>query len=266
MPANPSIYLKNWPWPVKVFTLGRFEIQRDDQAIVFNGKTQLMPLRLLKLIIALGGNDIPEEHLSDILWPETDGYAAHRSFSTTIYRLRQLLDIPHLIKIADGKVTLNRGLCFVDAWAYTHSTQKLLGCQDNFPQLLNSPRNRSDLEKALSRYRGSFLTSDDWGAPIIAERERLRDIYIKLIREVGNYLEKNNQWSDAIWYYKLGLAVDEFAELFYQRLMICYMNEGQPSEAMNIYERCQKILKLSFGLEPSQKTKEIRLTLKNRSL
>jgi two-component SAPR family response regulator len=163
-------------------------------------------------------------------------------------------------------VTLNRGLCFVDAWAYTHGAYKLLKCQDNFHKILCSSKNRHDVEKTLSQYKGSFLNFENWGAPIIAERERLRDLYIKLIREVGNYFESINQWRDAIWYYKRGLAVDEFAELFYQRLMICYINEGQPSEAMNIYERCQKIFWLSFGLEPSQKTKEIRLMLKNRSL
>jgi len=263
-PENPPVHLDNWPWPLKIYTLGRFEIETQDQPLVFNGKTQLMPLRLLKLIIALGGEDIPEEQLSDILWPDTDGYSAHRTFSTTIYRLRKLLGIPNVIKISDGKVTINKRICFVDSWAYTHMAHKLLNGQNNFLHILSTQEGIRDFEKALSLYGGSFLNFENWGSPIIAERERHRDLYIKLIREIGQYFETNNQEKEAIWYYKRGIAVDEFAELFYQRLMICYAKTGQTTEALQIYERCRRIFLMGHGMEPSKKTKEIRLLLEKK--
>ena len=51
----PPVYTENWPFPVKVYTLGRFEIFREGKPIRFTGKTQQKPLSMLKALIALGG-------------------------------------------------------------------------------------------------------------------------------------------------------------------------------------------------------------------
>jgi tetratricopeptide (TPR) repeat protein len=67
------IYLEEWPYPIKIYTLGRFEILRDDTPLAFSGKEQKRPLDLLKAMIAFGGVDVPEERLTDALWPDADG-------------------------------------------------------------------------------------------------------------------------------------------------------------------------------------------------
>jgi hypothetical protein len=64
---------RTWPWPLKVFTLGRFAILRDGEPLQFTRKVQQKPLSLLKALIALGGKEVREERIADLLWPESDG-------------------------------------------------------------------------------------------------------------------------------------------------------------------------------------------------
>ena len=52
VPDDPPLNVEAWPWPVKVYTLGRFEVLRDGQPVRFPRKVQRKPLALLKAVIA----------------------------------------------------------------------------------------------------------------------------------------------------------------------------------------------------------------------
>ena len=264
VPSSPPIDLGKWPWPLKIYTFGQFRIDKEEKTLSFVGKVQQVPLRLLKLIITLGGICIPEEQLSDILWPEADGYSAHRAFSTALYRLRQLVEIPNLIQVSDGKVTIDKCMCFVDCWAFDKMATDMLPSINSKGMIFNLEKNMLKLEKAISYYRGDYLQLEDWGAPVISERERLRGLFVQLIEIMGMRLEEENSWQNAIQLYKRGLAIDEFVEKFYQRLMICYSSLGQKADALVIFDRCRKILFSAYGVEPNKKTNEIHLLVKNR--
>jgi two-component SAPR family response regulator len=265
VPSNPPVDLDNWPWPIKIHTLGNFRIYREGNAIEFVRKVQQVPLKLLKLMIALGGTGISEEQLADILWPDTDGYSAYRAFSTTLYRLRQLLEIPDLIKVTEGKVYIDRRLCWIDSWAFEKITNEILVSRELEDTSCNRNEIQQKLEKMLIFYRGDFLKMEEWGAPVISEREKLRSLFIQLIDKIGRSLEAKELWHDAIQLYKRGLAINEFVEKFYQRLMICHFNLGEKSDAMIVFERCRKILLSGYGIEPGNKINEIRSMIIQRS-
>jgi pentatricopeptide repeat protein len=44
----------------------------------------------------------------------------------------------------------------------------------------------------------------------------------------------------------------------YQRLMACYLEQGDFSEAYNVYRRCREMLSIALGLHPSKKTELLR--------
>src|SRR3990167_1310 len=118
IPDTPPLECENWPWPLKVFTLGRFTIVKEDTPTQFSGKVQRKPLELLKAIISLGGIDVPEDRVTDLLWPDTEGDLAHQSFETTLHRLRRLLGNDMAIKHQGGQLTLDARYCWVDTWAF----------------------------------------------------------------------------------------------------------------------------------------------------
>ena len=72
---------------------------------------------MLKALIALGGKDVREEQLADLLWPEADGDQAHSAFTTTLSRLRQLIGSEKAIEVLEGKATLSPRYSWVDVGA-----------------------------------------------------------------------------------------------------------------------------------------------------
>ena len=108
----------NWPWPVRIFTLGCCEAQVNGEKLEFSGKQPRKTLLLLKAIVALGGRDVPEQTLCDLLWGDEEGDAARNALSITVLRLRKLLGSNEAIVHQGGKVSLTPELCWVDAWAF----------------------------------------------------------------------------------------------------------------------------------------------------
>jgi DNA-binding SARP family transcriptional activator len=250
LPEDVPHEIENWPWPLKIFTLGRFEIVKDGKPILFSGKVQQKPFSLLKAVIALGGRNVSELKINDVLWPEADGDAAHTSFSTTLYRLRQLLGYENSVHVQEGKITLDSRCCWVDAWAF----ERLLTQAD---VLYNKGKPEKAVElmhKAISMYHGHFLEEQPWA---ISLREHLRNRFIQSIKKLGRYRENLGQWEQAISCYQKGLEVDDLAEEFYQRLMICYSHLNSRSQVFNVYKRCNKTISAILGIEPSPETRSI---------
>lgn len=106
---------ENWPYPIKIYTLRKFEIVKDGKLLEFSGKVQKKPLELLKLLIDCGGQTT-EGYISDALWPEAGGDMAHNSFKMAVSRLRNLIG-KESIKYQDGKISLNPNCCWVDTLA-----------------------------------------------------------------------------------------------------------------------------------------------------
>ncbi len=53
-----ALNIEGWPWRLKIATLGRFEVIKDESPIPLTGKTHKKPLEMLKVIIALGGRNV----------------------------------------------------------------------------------------------------------------------------------------------------------------------------------------------------------------
>jgi LuxR family maltose regulon positive regulatory protein len=172
-PESPPMHLANWPWPLKIYTLGRFSVVKDGKPLRFNGKTQRKPLEMLKALIALGGRKVPEVHISECLWPETEGDKAHSSFTSTLSRLRKLIGEESLY-FSDGFLTLDSRICWVDVWAFERTLGELEGAE-------TAELGEVFARKALGFYHGQFLAAEDdipWLAPL---RERLQKRLVRTI-------------------------------------------------------------------------------------
>ena len=178
--------LHDWPWPCRIRAFNRLEIVVNDKPLTFTGKVQKRPLALLKALIALGGKDVREEELEDLLWPEAEGDAAHIAFKTTLSRLRRLLGNETAIEVREGKVYLNERIVWLDTWALESLTRRASGL----------PRSREQTKVAmveelavlaLQIYPGEFLKGDDewWIKP---HRDRFRAVFLRMIKGLGEML------------------------------------------------------------------------------
>ena len=219
----PPLELEDWPWALRIYTMGRFSIIRDDKPVSLGSRGQQKPIVLLQALIALGGRNVDETRLADILWPDADGDLQLQTLRTNLHRLRRLAGTAET------------------AW--------------------QEKREAADAEcaavKAFSFYQGAFLPHKSGEYWTLFLRERLRRKYIISAELLGRHLEKQGRWQEAINHYHKGLGVDNLVEEFHQRLMVCYLKLDRPAEAISTYQRCRAALIAGIGIEPSKETTRI---------
>jgi two-component SAPR family response regulator len=245
-PSNSS--LEDWPWPIKVYTLGAFRLIIGDCEVRFSRKVPKLALALLQVMIANGGQQVPQEVVLDALWPEQPGDAAHAAFKTTLHRLRRLLGDAATIKQSGGRLTLDAERCWVDAFAFERMCDTPATSCDN---------GNESLHAALALYRGSFLAHEDdivWAG---LTRDRLRRRYIQAVSIVAADLESAENYMEAADCYSRGLEVDCLVEPFYQGLMRCYDRLHQPTEVSRVYRRLKQTLSVVLGAVPSSSTEHL---------
>ena len=252
LPDTSAMALEGWPWPVKIYTMGRFDLLINDAPLPPQRKAKQTPLRLLKAIIALGGRDVACDKLADLLWPDADGDDAHNALRITLHRLRILLGYPEAICLADARLTLDNRHCWVDVRAFERLLKQADTCKAD-----DSLRKMELIKKAIALYKGEFLARECQESWTILPAEHLKSKYFKNVWWLVSYLEQQGQWDNAVAYCEEFLQLDECREDIYRNLMICYRNMGKKSEALLVYQRCQKTLSAVLGIEPSGETQTI---------
>lgn len=257
MPEDPPLECETWPWPIKIHTLGRFSVLRDGRPLRFTGKVQRKPLELLQALIAYGGREVREDQLVEALWPDAEGDAAHRSFATTLHRLRRLVGDDAALVLTGNRLSLDPRRCWVDVWAL----ERLLGTLETTLRQASAGLAPDALgrisDRALALYPGPFLGDDPAYPWAVSLRERLRSRLLRHLDEIGRHWERTAEWEKAAAVYRRGLELDDLTEGFYQRLMICYQCLGRPAEGLATYQRCRRTLSASLGVEPSPETEAI---------
>jgi LuxR family maltose regulon positive regulatory protein len=243
--APPSPDCEEWPWPIRLFSLGRFSIVIDDAALKTIGKAQARPLELLKALIAYGGRDVGSATLAAQMWPDVDGDAAQHSLDTSLHRLRKLLKHDEAILAHNGKLTLNPNKVWVDAWAFERLANRLEQA---------SKTDQQDEDRLLRMYAGHFLQQDSDAAWVLPARERLRGKFIRLIATCGDRLEQAGDDERACLIYQRGIEADNLSEELYRRLMLCHFKCGRLATAIEVYRRCRQMLSVVLGILPGAET------------
>lgn len=261
IPAHPHLTAENWPWPVKIYTLGRLGIRVNGKPLPFSGRGRQKPMDLLKALIVYRGNDVNVTTLQDLLWPDADGDEAANTFSTTLHRLRKILGNHQSIQVSQGKIRINETLCWVDAWFHEHLMDEACKLwEPNTTQYLN--RAVSLTEKILNLQSLRFLPGDmePW---LIPHREYLNNKLILIMTTYGRHLENQGRLEHAITVYEKGLFIEPCHENFYYRSMQCHHKAGFHSKALLMYQRCHDILEKELGIKPGPDMKKLYHLLRN---
>jgi LuxR family transcriptional regulator, maltose regulon positive regulatory protein len=171
--------LEEWPWPVQVRVLGRFEARVGGESLRFSGRAQRRPLDVLAALVATERPEAGEQVIADLLWPESDGDLAKHALETALYRLRKLLG-HRVILHRDRALRIDERCCWVDVVALGVLLASARACLD-----------RHDLaaalaaaERAIRLYRGPFL-ADREEAWVLQARRRLRGKLKRAIAELA---------------------------------------------------------------------------------
>jgi DNA-binding SARP family transcriptional activator len=241
-----------WPWRFRVVTLGELVVHKDEDPLLTKGKGKL--LEMLKLIIAAGGSPLAASAAAATLWPDVDGDVAAKNLDTTLFRLRKLFGADDVLRLQDGKLSLDSRQVWVDAWAFERQAR---ACRE-----LEGDALIALARSALRLYRAHFLEHEGEQPWVLPFRERLKAAALDLVRSAGRALEDKRAWPEATQLYQHAIAIDSLAEPAYRRLMLCYREQGEHAEALNVYRRCRSTLSVVLGIQPSPETQALYASLR----
>jgi DNA-binding SARP family transcriptional activator len=233
-----------WPWPVRVWTMGRFELEVQGRPVIFSGKVPRRVTGLLKALIAMGGQGVAVEQLVDALWPELEGDAAHQALEAALYRLRRLLGSHAAVQLHEGAVSLDTSRCWTDVRAFEQLCARVLASDPDDLQPSDA------IQQALALYRGPLLPLEADVVWSVQARERLRSRLVHLVALESRRLEHEGLYDAALACCLRAVEADPQAEALYQAAMRRHLDAGRCNEARAVYQRlCQALA--AAGQQPS---------------
>src|SRR6266581_3827756 len=231
---------QHWPWPLRIRCLGDFVVERDGVPVRFAGKVQRRPLELLQALVGLGGRDVDAQRLADLLWPEAEGDAAQKALEMALLRLRRLLDVPGAILLRDGRLSLDRSLCWDDVAAFE-------ALCDGVEAAAAHPGAAAAL---LDLYGGSFLAAAPAGASWPFEpRRRLRGRLLRALRHC--LADSASAGGDREALLRRALRADPLIEDLHASLVTDLLEQGRRDEAAAAFRQGLAELSKSGEVRPS---------------
>ncbi|MGD8931316.1 MAG: hypothetical protein PVI52_02010, partial [Chromatiales bacterium] len=175
---------ERWPWRVKVFVLDGFRLYLDGDAFLSKGKAQQKPLELLKALVTLGGDAVPQDRLADMLWPDSEADLAIGNMKTTISRLRKLLGTHEFVLVREGALSLNRDYCWTDIWRFDELAYEI----EAATQFNTDPPSDTHLERLAERLQSAYpqpfqrYEREAWMPTV---RQRLQNRYLACVERLA---------------------------------------------------------------------------------
>lgn len=199
--------------------------------------------------------DAPQsrQHLAYLFWPDSTESQAHTNLRNLLYHLREALpEADCFLDVSSKTLWWQPDAPFsVDLDAFQEALNRAEGAKKS-----GDDRDlRQALQNAADTYNGDLLPScyDDW---IIPERERLSQAYIRILEELVDILEGDQEFGEAIKKAQQLLRHDPLHEATSRKLMELYALNGDTPRALRTYHTCAAALEKELGLEPSLATQE----------
>ncbi len=257
------------PPSLRIRLLGRTEVQRADGSTVDGPLWRRAKVRaLLAFLVLHRGQLVHRDAVIEALWPHLDYPAALRNLNTTVYNLRRSLE-PSIRRGADSHYIRYEGDCYYlddgpGHWLDVAAFETLMGQA----RRESNPRRAMALyREALVLYRGDFL-ADLLGHDLRwcwVERERLRELYLMALEELGSLCEQEQQDQEAISLYLRVMAMDPCRETVGRRLMRLAIRQGDRATAVAHYRRLADALWQELKVPPDRETQRLyRIALQER--
>ena len=239
--------------------LGEFSIQSGALEINDKDNRSRKIWLLLAYMIYCRNQPVSQDKLISLLWGEEAENSTNPSnaLKTMFHRARTLLDqlgegSGHtLILRRAGNYVWNPDIPFrFDVEDFEQYCREASEAADPDGQLEASM-------KALSLYRGDFLTklsTEPWVVPISAYYHNL---YVQTIQNCLPLLQEREQFHDIITLCRRAVEIEPFNESLYQYLMRALVETGEQREAVAVYETMSELLFSNFGIMPSAESRAI---------
>jgi DNA-binding SARP family transcriptional activator len=242
VPSDPV--REHWPWRLTLHALGPLILHRD--GLPLSGpaaaRAQRKPLELLRLLAAHGGGPLSQDAVIAELWPSPEAEAPKPSFEMAVSRLRKLLGLPDLVRVADGQVALDRSRVWIDVAAF---------------ETLCERGDDASLQRALELYRAPLLGAESLDGLLHTARGRLALRHGHAVRTLAGRCVQRDDAAGAAALYQRALAHEPLAEALHRGLIEAQALQGEVAEALTSYRRLCDLLARGLGISPSAQTEAL---------
>ena len=198
----------------------------------------------------------PREKLATLLWPRGTTQRAKAYLRKALWQLRQSLDADD----ADADSVLRVEGDWVQACPAENVSVDVVDFENAFDAVQDCSASEMSasqvraLKCAESLYTGDLLENwyQEW---CLTERERLRDIFLRMLDRLVRRCEQDEAYDSGIQYGMRALRIDPARERVHRHLMRLRARAGDRIGALRQYERCADVLERELGVSPSTATR-----------
>lgn len=246
MPPQPDLAVR---------VLGDLEVRRRDGSLV--GVDQWRTCKtadLLRILALNNGRAVRVSSIIDKLWPDVSPDRARASLRTACSQVRRAVGMNCVVRQHGGVVLTG---AWVDAILFLNDARRVR----IFTQTGRHLR-ALDLTRAAERlYRGSFLASDERSTWAWAERERLEQCRRGMLHDASESAIALGRYHDALDLAGKAVEIDRSSESAHRALMRAHAGLGEIGSALRAFEDCRSHLAEELGVDPSEQTRALHLTL-----
>ncbi|HEY66873.1 MAG TPA: tetratricopeptide repeat protein [Thermoflexia bacterium] len=230
------------PPPLRIVTLGRFEVRQGARAIPDHAWRQRRAGELFRLLLISPGRSLFRDQVTEALWPEKSPASMSALFHQATSALRRALepDLPEkfpsrYLEVGGGRVTLHLPA----------------GSSVDFEIFEEHIRNE-EWEAALALYRGDLFPGDryaDWAA---APRERLRQEAMRASLAVARRRLEDGHAEAALDACRRALELEPWQEEAVLLGMQACIVLNDRAGAIRLYLDLERRLREEVGIEPQE--------------
>jgi LuxR family transcriptional regulator, maltose regulon positive regulatory protein len=231
-----------WPWPLRLYVLGGFQLQVDAEPLNAGNKAPTRSLDILRVLAVSRKHTCALEDLHELLWPDADGAQAKAACEQALHRLRKLLVVPNLLVQREGKLQLSPEHVWVDLEAWERSLREALR---------STPPDARELQQVFEAFGGPLLHLERATAWSVAATERVRSKYIDLTLQLGRLRESTGDHAGARRIYLRAIDHYPTSAGCYEGLIRGRLAQHDGVGALEDYQRYQRMLLARPGSTPS---------------
>ena len=242
--------------PLYIQLLGDTGVKRGHHQVDASAWKRRNAKSLLAYLALKNGKAVHRDELIQRLWPRSDWQTAVSQLSVAVHDLRRILE-PEREEVSqsryltckDGRyqIVLGQGGA-TDAELFEKALEEV-------PPKESVDEAISCIEGALRIYRGDLvqdLPLEEW---CLAERERLRHLYLSVLERLARLYEVIGDFDSAITCYQRVLSVDICHEESHRALINIYLSKGRNKDAIDQYRECAEALQKELGIVPEEATR-----------
>jgi DNA-binding SARP family transcriptional activator len=239
----------------KVFLAGRVAIQSGGQTLGeerFPGRQGRL---LFAYLVAEAGRPVPRDELAEAVWGDAKPVTWEKSLTVVVSKLRGLLtdadlDGPGVLTAAFGcyRLELPPGSwvdVLVAAGSVHDSEEALTGRRWEAA--------KASASLAASILREPFLPGEA-GLWVEEKRREFADLRSRATNVLADACLQSGHAVEAASWAEQSILLAPFREMGYRRLMEAHAAAGNRAEALQVYERCRRLLAEELGAYPSPET------------